>query len=306
MTIETTYTVLYHNNLELALQQRQSKLAPFAMQVRGEGELTEIKNLLDSALPERITTRFQEITLDTGDFQRRWAPVTEPYIFVRGVDSWDRVKSAIDVEGGYVQAGAATIARGRDMAFLEGFFGTNYTGKTGQTTVEFDPTNIVAVNEGAAVPTGLNIDKLAAAQETLRANHVDLEMEEACMALTARQIRNLQGEVEMISQDFNPGDAPVLRNGVLTKLLGFNFVPMEFGDASSVGAEVAALTLDPSGYRKVPFWVKSGMAMVTWEDLFARVSERPELNYAKQVYARTILTGSRTDEAKCGIILCDE
>lgn len=306
MSILQTPTIKFTNNMQLALQQKVSKLAPHALQQPGSGEICEVTNLVGAALPERIKARFENITLKSGDFTRRWAVRTEPYVFVRGVDSIDQMEAGISLQGAYTQTGAATIARARDIAFLEGFYGVNYTGKSGQTQVTFAAGNIVPVDVGAGAATGMNVDKLARAQAILRANLVDLEMEECYMALTSKQIEDLQKEVQMISSDFNPTDRPVLRDGKLTKLLGFNFIPMEFGNAASVGAEIAALTLDGSGYRRVPYWCRSGMAMLPWEDMFARVTEREDLNYALQVYARTCLTGTRTDEGKCGQVLCSE
>lgn len=310
MSILTTPTIKFTNNMQLALQQRTSRLAPFALQQAGDGELTEVTNLVGSALPQRRSGRFEAVILQTKDFARRWAPRTEPYYFVEGVDRVDQMEAMISLEGAGTQRGAATIQRAKDQAFLEGFYGVNYTGKLGQTQVTFAAGNIVPVAEGAAAPTGMNVEKLAAAQEILRENQVDVEMEECYMALTARQIRNLQDEVEMISSDFNhwggEAKAPVLRNGILTKLLGFNFIPMEFGNTAVVGTEVAALSLDSNGYRRVPFWCRSGMAVVTWSDLFSRVSEREDLHYSLQIYAETVLSATRTEEGKCGQVLCDE
>jgi hypothetical protein len=306
MSILQTPTVKFTNSMQLAVQQKQSKLAMYALQQDGDGEMTEVTNLVGSALPERISTRFQQINLKSGSFTRRWAPRTEPYVYVTGVDKIDQMEAGIDLNGAYTRTGAATIARGKDMAFLEGFYGVNYTGKAGQTQVSFSGGNIVPVTVGAVAATGMNVEKLAAAQEVLREQLVDVESERCYMALTAQQIRNLQRQLEMTSRDFNQFDAPVLRDGKLTRLLGFDFIAMEYGNAASVGPDIAALTLDGSGHRRVPFWCESGMAVVTWEDMYARVSEREDLNYALQVYARTCLTATRTEEAKCGQVLCLE
>ena len=305
MSILQTPTVKFTNNMQLAVQQQQSKLAMHALQQAGSGEMTEVTNIVGSALPERISTRFQAINLKSGDFTRRWAPRTEPYVFVRGVDTIDQMEAGISLQGAYTMTGAATLKRGKDMAFLEGYYGVNYTGKTGQTQVTFPAGNIVPVDFGAAAATGMNVDKLAEAQRIYRAGLVDVESEELFCALTSQQVRDLQREIEMTSRDFNQWDAPVLRDGKLTKLLGFNFIPMEFGNAASVGAEVAALTLSGSN-RRVPTWCLSGMAVVTWEEMFARVSEREDLNFALQVYARNCQTATRTEEAKCVQILCAE
>lgn len=306
MSILTVPTVKFTNNLELALQQKTAKLAPYAMQQAGSGEMTEVTNIVGSALPDRKTARFQPTNLKNGEFERRWAPRTEEYTFARGVDSTDKLEALIDIQGGYTMTAAATLERARDVAFLEGFYGPNHTGKTGTTLVNFDAGNIVPVDTGAAAPTGMNVDKLRAAQKRLRKNHVDLSGEEAFMALTAEQIADLQSEIEMTSYDFNRMDAPVLREGKLTRMLGFNFVEMEFGDEATVGPDIAQMTLDANGYRRVPFWVRSGMAIVTWEQYFARITERDDLHFAIQVYARNCQTGTRTQEGKCGQVLCLE
>jgi len=305
MSILQVPTTKFTNNMQLAAQQKQSKLAQFALQQSGEGEITEVTNLVGSALPERRRTRFQSVNLKNGNFERRWAPRTEPYEFVRGVDSIDQMEAKISLQGAYTKTGSATMMRAKDMAFLEGYYGVNYTGKAGQTQVTFPAGNIVPVDFGAAAATGMNVDKLAEAQRIYRANLVDVEEEELFCALTSQQVRDLQREIEMTSRDFNQWDAPVLRDGKLTKLLGFNFIPMEFGNAASVGDEIAALTLSGSN-RRVPTWCRSGMAMVTWEDMFARISEREDLGYAIQVYARNCQTGTRTEEAKNVQILCAE
>lgn len=305
MSILQTPTIKFTNNLQLASQQKQSKLSMHALQQAGEGEQVEITNIVESALPERISTRFQAINLKSGNFSRRWAPRTEPYVFVRGVDSIDQLEAKISLQGGYTQTAAATLERGKDMAFLEGYYGVNYTGKRGETQVTFAAGNIVPVDFGAAAATGMNVDKLAEAARLYRAGLVDVESEELFAALTSHQVRDLQREVEMTSREFNQYDEPVIRDGKLTRLFGFNFIPMEFGNPASVGEEIAAVTLS-GAYRRVPTWCKSGMAMATWESLFSRVSEREDLNYSTQVYARNMQTGTRTEEAKCVQILCAE
>lgn len=306
MSINTVVTTKFTNNLALALQQKTSKLAQYALQRPGGGEMTEIIDLVQNVMPQRQETRFEAVALKTNEFLRRWAPKTAPYWDVRAFDAQDQLMVGIDLAGGATQSLAAMIARSRDMAFLEGFYGVNYSGKTGQTLVPFSASNVVAVNEAAAGPVGLTVDKLVAAKSVLRRNFVDLEAEECFMAITSKQEKDLLREVKMTSADYNHTDTPVLREGRLIRLLGFNFICMEYGDPSSMGAAVAAMTVDGSGYRRVPFWAKSGMAVVTWEDMFAQVSERADTHYAHQAYARTTLTASRTEEGKCGQVLCAE
>jgi hypothetical protein len=306
MSILALPTSTFTANLALALAQTTSKLAHLAIQQPASGELQQINNLVQPRRARRKTARFEPITHTSGDYVKRWAPIDDPYYFEETVDKFDEMKTLIDIQGGATMSSAGTLQRAKDEAFLRGFYGPNYTGKAGSTIVTFAAGNIIPVNEGAAAATGMNVDKLRAAQKVLRENHVDLEAEECFMALSADQIADLQAEIEMTNADFNRTDSPVLRDGKLSRLLGFNFVACQFGDAESFGDEVAALTLDPSGYRRVPFWTRSGMAMATWEEQFSRVSELAGNHYAIQIYARNCQTGTRTDEKKCGQVLCLE
>lgn len=306
MSILVTPTIEFRDNVTMALQQTSSKLWPLLMPMAANGELTEITDLVVPVQPQTKTARFQPTGMTAGEHERRWCAIGPERYFERTADNYDKLKSRLDIGGTYTKAAAATIARAKDMAFLEGFYGTALTGKVGGTAVPFAAGNIVAANVGAGGATGLNVEKLRAAQEILTANFVDLEADECYMVINARQQRNLQSEAQMINYDFNKQDEPVLRSGKLTKLLGFNFVVMEFGNATSMTAEVAALTVDGSSNRRVPFWAKSGMAGVTWEDMFARVSEREDAHFAVQAYARTVVAASRTEEGKCGQVLCSE
>jgi hypothetical protein len=69
----------------------------------------------------------------------------------------------------------------------------------------------------------------------------------------------------------------------------------------------AGLTLDVNGYRKViPFWSADGMVMATWEELFTSVDKLPTKHFSAQVYSRCQQVASRTDNNRCGYVLCVE
>jgi len=303
MSVPVTAIATFKNNMALALQQTNSRLAQYAMQEAAKGELHEIVNLIGSSLPTRRTVRHGPTIVGETEHTRRWMPKTAAYEFVRLVEKADQLMAGIDLQGAYVMAGAATIQRSKDIAFLEGFYGTNLTGKNGLTQTAFGG-NVVPVIAGAAAATGLNIAKLREGRRLLAASDVDLSAEEAYMGVTSEQVNDLQAQLEVISSDFNAQNAPVMRDGRLVKLFGFNFIEMEFGKASTVGPEIAALTLD-SGNRRVPFWCKSGMAFGQW-DMSMDIGPRRDLGNSIQVYADITCTASRTEEGKCGIILCAE
>ncbi len=303
--VTTAHVVKFQNNVQLALQQRRSKLAQYSLQQSPSGKNFELTNLIGSVLPNEATVRHGATKYVNTPHGRRWMPKPPELYYADLVDTADRLQAGIDLQGSYVMAGAATCARARDIRWLQGFYGNNLAGETGTDVVGFNAANIVPVNTGAAVPTGMNVAKLRAAQKILRKNQVDLEAEECFMALTAEQVDDLQSQVEVISSDFNRTDAPVLREGRLVKLLGFSFIEMEFGDQAAVGPEVSALTLDASNYRRVPFWCRSGMAYGEWGSA-QTIDRLPQLQNSVQIYAGITCNAARTEEGKCGQVLCDE
>lgn len=303
--VTNAHRATYSNNMQLALQQKTSKLAPHCLQQSPDGKIYELLNLIGPVLPNRPSQRHGDTQYNNTPHSRRWMAKPLPYTYADLVDTQDRLQVGIDLQGAYTQAGAATLQRARDMAFLEGFYGINLTGETGTTQTPFAAGNIVGVNVGAGAPTGLNIAKLRETRRIMAANLVDLDMEELYMAVTAEQVDDLQSQVEVTSRDFNPQEAPVIVSGKLVKLLGFNLIPMEFGNAASVGPDVAALSLDGSGYRRVPAWCRSGMAYGEWFTS-TTIDRLPTKNNSVQVYAELVAAASRTEEGKCVQVLCSE
>lgn len=303
--VTNAHRVEYSNNMQLALQQKTSKLSRFSLLQNPSGKNYEILNLVGSVLPNEANVRHGDTKFNDTPHTRRWMPKPVELYYAELVDTADRLQVGIDLQGAYTMAGASTVSRARDIRWLQGFYGNNLTGETGTTLTPFAAGNIVPVNEGAGTPTGMNIAKLRAAQKLMRANLVDLEAEECYMALTSEQIDDLQSQIEVISSDFNGTDRPVLRDGQLIKLLGFWFVEMEYGNPASVGEDVAALTLDSNGYRRVPAWCKSGMAYGEWHT-HTTVDRLPQKQNSTMVYAGITCNASRTEEGKCVQVLCSE
>jgi hypothetical protein len=85
---------------------------------------------------------------------------------------------------------------------------------------------------------------------------------------------------------------------------GFTFVNFEFADPN---LDYGGLTVEAgTGYRRNPFWVKSGMARVPWYDVKTSVNQRTDLSDAWQTRWAFSETATRTDEKKCGFVLSNE
>jgi hypothetical protein len=305
INVTATQIVTFRNNVDLALQQSVSKLWPYAMPEAASGKNFELTNLIGSVAGNEANVRHGDTQYVNTPHDRRWCPKRPEYYYADLVDTEDKLRAGIDLQGAYVKAAAATIARGRDERFLQGFYGTAYTGETGATQVTFPAGNIGAVTIGAAAATGMNMAKLRWARRRLMANLVDLDMEEAYIALTSVQYDNLLNEAQATSTDFVSADRKVIESGKLPKLLGFNFIQCEYGNSASF-PNAAALTVDGSGYRRVPVWTASGMAACTWQESNSFIDRLPGKQQSVQVYSGTTIAAARTQEGKCLQLLCLE
>jgi len=300
--IPQTFRTKYRDNVEFLLEQNDSKLLKCVTEVDASGELFKLTDHVGDVNPYRKTGRNDPTEYLEVSHDGRWVAQPDPIVAAMLVDSQDKLASGIDLQGTYTQTAARAIARGTDDIIIGGIYGTVQTGRNGTVLTTFDSGNVVPVDEGGAGNVNLTVTKLRAAWEILAANHVDLDMEEFWMAITASQAAALMAEVQAVSKDYAArGDE--IRDGRLHKLFGFNFVHIELGNPRFENAD---LTVDGSGYRKVPFWAKSGMVAAFWERMFTDVTRLPTRHYSAQTYARRAVTAARLQEGKVGYILCNE
>lgn len=305
MSIQVTEThkSTYRNNMELAAQQKEAKLFRLGTPSEGSGELVELTNLIGQTRAQRNTERHGDTKINNTPHSRRWIAKRQEIYYADYVDTNDRLSAGIDLNGAYVMSGAATIRRGKDDEFIFGYYGTALTGKTGGTQVAFPAGNIGAANIGAAAATGMNLAKLRWAVRQFGLNDVDLDEEEVYCALTPIGYDNLLNEAKIDSKDFTSSQRTAMETGVLPPLYGINFRRANYGSAAY---EFTALTLDGNGHRRVPIFCKSGVAAVTWEDMFTSIDTLPQKQMTTQVYARSTVAVTRTQEAKCLQLLCLE
>lgn len=300
--ISQLHRTKYRESMKMALQQKDSRLIKTVSDVDGAGEMQKLDDLLGETPYQKKTERNGKTTYVETPHDGRWIAQPDPIFYAELVDNEDKLASGIDPTGKYVNGGQSALARGTDSAIIEGIFGTAQTGKKGTILTPFDTNNIVPLATGGA-DSGLNIPKLNAANEILRANDVDLDEEELWMPITAKQNSNLLSELETGNKDYGATGAE-LTNGLVRKLFGFNFAHIELGNARL--KEAAALTLNGAGKRKVPFYTKTGIYAVFWERLFSSVDRLPTVHFSTQVYARRTIAAVRSEEGKVGYIECNE
>ena len=58
--------------------------------------------------------------------------------------------------------------------------------------------------------------------------------------------------------------------------------------------------------RDVLVWAEDGIGMAVGKDIEAKISERPDKSYAKQVYLCMTIGATRIEEEKVVVVECDE
>lgn len=308
--VPNTYVTKYSSNMRMALNQQGSLLAAACMEETGSGEMYQLQNIIGNGTVKSRRTRLATVVYDDPTHDRVWVPRPDEKYDSDIVDTLDKVASGIELQGAYVMKHAGTIRRAWDGIFLGGydgtggFYGNMLMGKLGATVVPFANANIVPVATGAAAATGMNVAKILAAREILMAGFVNPD-QEWYIGLTAHQITDLFNQVQVTSVDFDKSWKPRFSadGKKLMGLAGFTFVEIELSNPLLPNYD---LTLDGSGYRKIPFWTQDGMMMTPWADqkLVSSIDILPQNFRAKQILTTTMMNATRTDNARCGIILC--
>ncbi len=300
--IPNTYKLTYEDNMRLALQQQSSVLWDACPETAGEGEKKKLDDIVGNVKGQKRTTRGAPTPITDGSHSRVWVAAPDPDENAFIVETMDQLQSGIQLESGYVMANAGMIARAKNDAFLKGFYGSMIVGKTGTSTSSFSNSMVVPVATGAAAATRHNIEKLRAARKLLVKNFNPPAGEEWYHVVTAEQVDDFMGQLHAIHADFAKTFMPKWSEDGkrLLGLCGFTFLEDEL---SNTLYDNAGLTVDGSGYRKNPFWTKSGMRRVPWENMYTSLSIRNDLGDAKQIYARCQVATTRTDNLKCGYIL---
>jgi len=282
---ETLYAKQYADIVSLKAQQKKSRLRNTVMlktDARGEECFMDQVDSMDAV---DITSRYQKTPVHEPSHARRRVSligsVVNPVL-----DPNDKVKMIVDPTSSYVMIGTAAMGRKIDDRIIAAATGTAYTGKTGTTAVSLPSSQKVA--HGGA---GLTIGKWLSALEILHGNDVD-EEEEKYLVISAKQLTNLLNSTEIKSSDYN--SVKSLVRGEVDTYLGCKVIRSE------------RLGTDSNGDRQCLLFTKTGLGLAISQEVVARIDERPDLNYAKQVYFRMHIGATRLEEEKVVEIACNE
>jgi len=289
--VPTHFVQAYSTNVEMLLQQRGGKLLSTVSQGSYTGKGAKAVEQVGPVKPVKNLSRHADTPLISTPADSRWV-FPNDYEWADLIDDQDKLRMLIDPQSAYVMNAVNAMRRAQDDEILQAFFATSATGENGTTSIAFPAGQIVGVNVGGA-NSNMNVAKLRAAKRLFMSAGVDLEYEKLFTAITAADHDGLLNEIQVTSLDYN--NKPTLVEGKVTSFMGFNFVPVEFSDASAYDA---AATLVSGATRLVPAWASGAMHLGMWNDITTRVSVRDDKRYATQVYAKTTVGATRTQEKK--------
>ena len=283
----------YRANVELLLQQEGSRLRDKVMTGSHTGKAASIVEQFGEATAQAKTGRHSDTPLLDLTQDKRWVHPTD-YEWATLIDTQDQLRSIVDLTSPIARAGAAGMSRKMDDVILAAIFGTNYTGENGTTSESFGTvgsgTYDVGVNVGGTA-SALNVAKLQNGVRILMTANKGELMEPVFGAISSYEHDSLLKEIQVVNKDY--GNSAVLVDGRVKRFMGVDFTITE------------RLTIT-SGNRLIPLWLKSGMYLGMWEDLFADISQRKDKSYAWQVFLRMTIGATRTQLGKQVRISCDD
>lgn len=290
--ITTAFVEQYKANVYHLTQQKGSKLRKAVRTEQVTGKNAYFEQLGSTSARQRTSRHSDTPRMDTPHARRRVS--LNDYDWADLIDSEDQIRMLIDPTSPYAEAASMAMGRSIDDAIVAAADGTAYTGVDGGTSTSFDSNMIVDVQVVwpgvSAADTGLNVAKLITASRLLGQNDVDPD-EEKFLVVNARQISSLLKDEKLSSHDYNV--VKPLVEGQVSKYMGFTIIP-----CNRIG-------VDSNSDDKVLFWAKGGILLGLGKDISTKITERPDKNYATQVFASMTIGATRMEESRVGYIECD-
>lgn len=285
----------FKDNLEISLQQRDSRLAIRSTQSSYTGEGARMLARLSALSMQELTTKRDPLVFQETTWEDRWT-FPQYWDIALQLDKIEQAQSFQDPKSTFVEGVRAAIERKKDEVFLASIFSTALTGKNGTTSTTWASEGsaqvvLQTVGSGAAA-SRMNVAKLQAALKILKKNNVDRSYEDIFVGLDAEQVEGLYQEAVFISKEYTADAFKRNDQGIITDFMGFKFV------------EIEGLPNDGT-YTRVPVWTRSSMDFGTWDspmiDMFQDKATRgqPWTLYAYQSFG-----GARRDPKKIVEIKC--
>ena len=273
-------------------QQKGSKLRSKVRNQTVTGEAHMFERLAPSTAVEKAARHTATPILDL-DHSRRRVTIRD-FLWADLVDDEDRRRMLVEPKSEYSKNAGYSMGRKWDdliigsdgaatPAISGGILGVAKDGT--DTDVAFDDTNQAIVSGSA----GMTIAKLTEAKYIMDSN--DVPMEGRVMVIGPQQLMDLLNTTEATSIDYNSVRALV--KGEINTFLGFEFITSTRLPLATAERACVAFQRDCVG-------------LAVNRDVEIKISERDDLSYAWQVFARFSANATRIDDAGVVKILCVE
>lgn len=281
---DTLFVRQYENTITLLAQQMDTYLKNTVMvdtNFKAEKKFYEQYNA-DSFT--EISARYADTQNGLPDHRRR---MVTPRFFTSSTleDPIDALQQLVDPKGTYYQAKLAGANRQIDDVIISSYVATAYTGKDGTTSQSF-----TSANQISSGSTGMTKAKLIKARRLL--DKAEVERADRFCVHGSSQLDDLLNTTEIANSDYNVVKALV--QAEVDTWLGFKFVRTE------------RLLTNGSSERLCYLYQKRGYQLAIQQDVTGRIDERPDKNYAWQVYMKIALGATRLEEARCVEMACVE
>lgn len=296
--IETALVNSYHANIDMAFQQKQSRLRR-TVTVGTQNAEFDFWDRIGIVEANEVEGRNTDTPINSTPHDRRRLQ-TKTYDWADLIDKKDKLRMLADPTSSYVLNARNAINRAMDRVIINAATATAYTGKAGGTAVTLPAAQTIAVDyvfSGSATNSNLTLDKLRRVIFLLRANEViDEEGENESLSMvygiiTASQLDSLLRTTEVTNADYNTVKA--LASGTVDTFLGIKFISTQL--------------LKKSGNnRSCLFYVPKAIRLAIASEIEVDVGPRRDKRNSVQVYVAADFGATRMWDEAVVEVLCDE
>ena len=318
--IETSFVQRYAQDVQLDLQQSESRLRNIVSVKPDCSGLVEFMDKIGKVSAEKVTSRFADSPILPVKHSRRKVS-SQGFDWGTAVVDWDMRRMNYDVIRPYATNAAMAMNRKMDELIIEAAFGTHYgssdgdmTATTGHSWDDLVASGTASKNKtetgfdvkaaghriandfaysGAQVSIELSPDKLLRARRRLQEQEVETYDQSGVPNLfiicSAKQIEAMLQNEKVQSTDFN--DIHALVTGKVNYFAGFQFIRYE------------GLPLS-GGFEQVLAMHPNALGLCIWADVTARIDELPNKRFLPYVYYKMDMGATRLDEKLMVEIQC--
>ena len=303
-SLPVTFVNEFSSNIWFLSQQKSSRLAPYVDLENQKSEYSFFDRIAPSEMGDKIGRNSDTVLTDI-DWSRRRVS-TQNYSIATLVDQEDKLNLIHTPESEIMMNYQMAAGRKMDEIIIGAALGTAYAGKTGSSPVVIPDSQKIGATDLTNF-SKLNVETLRILKQKFWENEAVGEDEELFLACKSSDLINMLRETEVTNADYNTVKA--LAEGKVDTFMGFKFIRTQlipqtsaavanFNPADgSINAGVTVPTI-PVGSNRCFAFCRSAVKMGVARSPEGRVSERPDKNYAMQVYYRMSMGGVRMEEEK--------